>query len=226
MIRLICGITPGALDVADEDVAVGAEGDDALLDAGPAGVVDADHGRADLRGQVHDLAHLLCHHLAERAAEDREVLGEDEHGPAVDRAVARDHGVTIGRRCLAMSELVVRWRTKMSSSSNEPGSSSCSIRSRAVSLPFACCFSTASSEAGVDRLVSAAREAGRASPRRSRGSFCRIGAKSRCQGPGQDGLSQAPAGTGSRRIAKDRRPPAGQDQTRAGISTSRWEGKA
>ena len=35
----------------------------------------------------------------------------------------------------------------MSSSSNEPGSSSFSIRSRAVSLPLACCFSTASSEA-------------------------------------------------------------------------------
>src|SRR3954447_21433720 len=45
-----------------------------------------------------------------------------------------------------MSNSWVRWRTKVSSSSNEPGSSSFSIRSRAVSLPFACCFSTASSE--------------------------------------------------------------------------------
>ena len=35
----------------------------------------------------------------------------------------------------------------MSSSWNEPGSSSFSIRSRAVYLPFACCFSTAFSEA-------------------------------------------------------------------------------
>ena len=46
-----------------------------------------------------------------------------------------------------MSNSYVRWRTKVSSSWKEPGSSSFSIRSRAVSLPFACCFSTAFSEA-------------------------------------------------------------------------------
>ena len=38
---------------------------------------------------------------------------------------------------------VVRCRTKVSSSENEPGSSSFSIRSRAVSLPLSCCFSSA-----------------------------------------------------------------------------------
>ena len=83
----------GALDVAQEDVAVGAERDDALLDARAAGVVDADHGAADLGRQVHDLAHLLGHHLAERAAEDGEVLAEDADRAAVDRAVAGDDGV-------------------------------------------------------------------------------------------------------------------------------------
>ena len=86
----------GALDVADEDVAVGAERDDALLDAGAAGVVDADHGAADLGRQIHDLDHLLGHHLAERAAEDGEVLGEDAHAAALDRAVAGDDGVAPG----------------------------------------------------------------------------------------------------------------------------------
>ena len=80
----------GALDVADEDVAVGAERDDALLDPRAARVVDADDRAADLRGEVHDLAHLLGHDLAERAAEDREVLGEDADAAAVDRAVAGD----------------------------------------------------------------------------------------------------------------------------------------
>ena len=74
-----------ALDVAHEDVAVGAERDDALLDARAAGVVDADHGAADLGRQVHDLAHLLGHDLAQRAAEDGEVLGEDARrgGPSI-----------------------------------------------------------------------------------------------------------------------------------------------
>ena len=46
-------------------------------------------------------------------------------------------------RLRSMSKSAVRWRTNVSSSSNEPGSSSFSIRSRAVSLPLACCFSSA-----------------------------------------------------------------------------------
>ena len=87
---------PRALDVADEDVAVGAERDDALLDPRPAGVVEADHRRPDLRREVHHLAHLLRHHLAERAAEDGEVLAEDEHRPPVDRPVAGDDRVAVG----------------------------------------------------------------------------------------------------------------------------------
>ena len=51
------------------------------------------------------LHHLLGHHLAERAAEDREVLGEDAHAPALDRAVAGDHGVA-PRPVLLHPELV------------------------------------------------------------------------------------------------------------------------
>ena len=46
-------------------------------------------------------------------------------------------------RFSSMSNSAVRWRTKVSSSWNEPGSSSFSIRSRAVSLPLECCFSSA-----------------------------------------------------------------------------------
>ena len=49
-------------------------------------------------------------------------------------------------RFFCMSKSIVRWRTNVSSSWNEPGSSSFSIRSRAVSLPRACCFSSASGE--------------------------------------------------------------------------------
>ena len=40
--------------------------------------------------------HLLAHDLAERAAEDREVLAEDADAAAVDRAVAGDDGVAPG----------------------------------------------------------------------------------------------------------------------------------
>ena len=82
-----------ALDVAHEDVAVGAQRDDALLDARAARVVDPDDGAADLGRQVHHLAHLLAHDLAQGPAEHREVLGEDAHAAALDRPVPGDHGV-------------------------------------------------------------------------------------------------------------------------------------
>ena len=45
-----------------------------------------------------------------------------------------------------MPKLVDRCRANSSNSVNEPGSSSASIRSRAVILPAACCFSMARSE--------------------------------------------------------------------------------
>ena len=62
------------LHVAEEDAAVGVERHDAFLDAGAGAVVEADHRRADRLGEVHHLVDLLGEHLAERAAEDREVL--------------------------------------------------------------------------------------------------------------------------------------------------------
>ena len=92
----ICGITPGRVDVAAEDLAVQAERDDTLLDPRPAGVVEPDDRAADLHREVHDLDDLLAEHLTERAAEDGEVLREHRHGAPVDRAVAGDDPVAVG----------------------------------------------------------------------------------------------------------------------------------
>jgi hypothetical protein len=50
MISEICGMTPELCTLRREDLAVEAEGDHALLDAGAAAVVDADDRAADLRG--------------------------------------------------------------------------------------------------------------------------------------------------------------------------------
>ena len=52
-------------DVALEYLRVACEGVDALLDAGAAGVVEADHGRSHLHGHIHDLAYLQGHGFAE-----------------------------------------------------------------------------------------------------------------------------------------------------------------
>jgi hypothetical protein len=76
----------------------------------------------------------------QRAAEDGEILAEDIDHAAVDRAPAGDHAIARGRSA-SMPKSVQRWATNMSNSSNAPSSSSSSIRSRAVSLPLACCAS-------------------------------------------------------------------------------------
>ena len=86
----------GRPDVAQEDVGVGAERHDALLDARAAAVVDADDRAADAGREVHDLADLLADDLAERAAEDGEVLGEDADAAALDGPVAGDDRVAPG----------------------------------------------------------------------------------------------------------------------------------
>ena len=83
----------GGHHVALEHLGIAAQRGHALLDAGAARVVEADHRRAHLHGLVHDLADLLGMGLGQRAAEDGEVLAEDEHHPTVDGAVAGDHAV-------------------------------------------------------------------------------------------------------------------------------------
>ena len=51
------------------------------------------HGTAGPQREVHDLGDLLGEDLAERAAEHRRVVAEDEHLPALDRSPAGDHPV-------------------------------------------------------------------------------------------------------------------------------------
>ena len=83
----------GGERVAQEDVCVAGEGNDALLDARAAGVVQPDNGRADAHRGVHDLNDLGRVGLRERAAEDGEVLRIDEDGAAIDGAVAGNEAV-------------------------------------------------------------------------------------------------------------------------------------
>src|SRR5690606_16021243 len=83
----------GGEGVAEEDVRVAAQADHTLLDPSTAGVVEPDDGRAGLQRETHDLDDLLGVRLGERAAEDREVLAEDEDQPALDGAVAGDDSV-------------------------------------------------------------------------------------------------------------------------------------
>ena len=88
------GNDAGGEDVAGENLGVPGEGLDSLLDARPAGVVEPDHRRPDLHGEIHDLADLLGVGAGERAAEHREVLREHVGEATVDVAVAGDDAVT------------------------------------------------------------------------------------------------------------------------------------
>ena len=105
MMAEICGMTPEASVFIAEDVRVAAEALDAFLDARAARVVQADHRRAGLHRQVHDLADLLGEGVGQAAAEHREVLGEREDRAAVDRAVAGDDAVA-GDALLVHPEVV------------------------------------------------------------------------------------------------------------------------
>src|SRR3712207_198301 len=66
------GHNPGGQNVAVEDLRVARQGDHALLDARPAGVVDPDYRAPRADRQVHHLADLLRVHLPQRSPEHRE----------------------------------------------------------------------------------------------------------------------------------------------------------
>ena len=105
--------------VAQEDVGVSAERDDAFLDARAAGVVEADHRRAVPHREIHDLADLLGERLGQRSAEHGEVLREDVDQPAVDAAVAGDDAVAVDTSASSRPKSVERWTTNRSSSTND-----------------------------------------------------------------------------------------------------------
>ena len=81
--------------VAQEDVGIASEGEDAFLDAGAAGIVEADVGCAVLKCGVHELADFLGVGFGERAAEDGEVLSEDIDEAAMHQAIAGDEAIAI-----------------------------------------------------------------------------------------------------------------------------------
>ena len=94
------------LHIAVEDLAVQAQGYDALLDPRTSRVVDADDRAASLEREVHDLDDLLAEDLSQGSAKHGEVLCEDAHGSPVDGAVAGDHAVAVG--ALGIETEVVR----------------------------------------------------------------------------------------------------------------------
>ena len=88
-------MTPGGPGVALEDAAVAGERGHALLDAGARAVVQRDQRGTGRDGHVHDLVDLRGVGLAQRAAEDPEVVRVDEDRAALHRAPAGDDTVRV-----------------------------------------------------------------------------------------------------------------------------------
>ena len=83
------------VDIALEDLGIACQGINALLDAGTARVVQADDRSTLLHGQVHDLTHLQCHGLAQRAANDGSVLSKDVNQAAANGTETGHHAVAV-----------------------------------------------------------------------------------------------------------------------------------
>ena len=170
----------GGQDVVVEDLAVEAQRDDTLLDAGAGAVVDADQRAAGLDRQLLHLDDLLAVHLAEAAAEHRDVLAEDADVAAVDGAVAGDHAVaeravvlpgrswccgawparrvrrTSPRRAgpgCARGRSACPWRAPSRPPPHRPGAALFAPLAQSASLPAVVWISISCSEAGSETLV-------------------------------------------------------------------------
>jgi len=126
--------------IAEKNVRVSAEGNDAFLDAGASRVVETDDGRAHLHREIHELADLRGVRLGQGTAEHREVLREHEDRAVLDAHDSRDDAVAGDRVRLVVHAEVARAvhdeRVDFVERSRSPSSST---RSRAVSLPALCC---------------------------------------------------------------------------------------
>ena len=87
-------------DIALENLGISGQGIAAFLDTGSARVVKTDDGGTDLHGLIHYLANLQGHGLAQRTAEDGEILCEHIDDAASNGTVACDYTVAKERLLL------------------------------------------------------------------------------------------------------------------------------
>ena len=142
----------GGHDVTLEYLGESAQSIDAFLDTCAARVVQAYARCAHFHGLVHDLADFFSHRFRQRTAVHGEVLCEDINQTAVYRAAAGHHAVS---QVLFLLHAEVRATMQLEQIHflEAAGSSSMSMRSRAVYLPLACCFSMAFSPPPIRALA-------------------------------------------------------------------------
>ncbi len=80
-------------DIPVKNLAIGRQRIHPFLNAGATGIVQADNGGAHTNRVIHDLADFLGMGLAQGSPDNREVLAEHEHFPAIDGTMSRDHPI-------------------------------------------------------------------------------------------------------------------------------------
>ena len=79
--------------IIHEDAAKPGQGIDAFLDAGTAGIIDADDGSPHLQGHFLHLGNLVGMHFAKGTAFNRKIFGIGKDQTAADRTVAGNDAV-------------------------------------------------------------------------------------------------------------------------------------
>ena len=101
--------------VAQKNIGITAQRQNAFLDPRAAGVIQADEGRPILERHIHHLASLLRVGFRQRAAEHRKILRENvsqtavDASPAGDEAVARNHLVFHSEIAAAVRDQLVEF---------------------------------------------------------------------------------------------------------------------
>src|SRR5579872_200716 len=100
---------PAIKGIAKKDVGITCQRHDTLLNAGSAGIVEADHWRSHFGGEVHDFDNLGGIGLGQRTAKHGEILGKDEYQTPFDAAVSGDEAIAVDL-LLCHSEVVAAVR--------------------------------------------------------------------------------------------------------------------
>ncbi len=90
--------------VAQKDVSITTETNNAFLNTRAARIIQTDNRRADLHREVHNLANLFRVSLGKGTAKHSEVLRQDEHVTGINQAVTSNHPIA-GIDLLVKSEI-------------------------------------------------------------------------------------------------------------------------
>ena len=89
----ICGIDTGGQDISQKDISIACQTLNTLLNSCPSRIIEADHRRPCLHGEIHHFTDLFCEGHSQGATEYSEILRKDKGQAAFDLSIARHHTI-------------------------------------------------------------------------------------------------------------------------------------